>query len=107
MSKCKYLEIGVSEMKKRSLRQRREKLGYTQHEIGAKLGLSGATIGNMEFGHFSYYEESYDELPTEEEVKRLHELIRIYPAKATRYIGELLSGHGDEDDPPSSALRAV
>jgi hypothetical protein len=75
--------------------------------MGVKIGLSGATIGNMEFDHFSYYEESYDELLTEEEIKRLHELIRIYPAETTRYIGELLSGRSDEEDPPSSGLRAV
>ncbi len=103
----KYLETGVNEMKKRNLRQRRKKLGYTLNEMGAKIGLSGATIRNMEFGNYSYYEESYDELLTEEEVKRLHELIQIYPAEATRHIGELLSGRSDEEDPPVSGLRAV
>lgn len=98
--------IGVNEVKL-PLRHRREALGYTLTEIGEKLDLSAATIGNIEYGQHSNYRKNYEELLTKLELERLWELVQIYPIKTVGYIGDLLSRRSDAGDRPSSGLRAV
>lgn len=89
------------------LRDRRERLGYKQKEIGDRLGLSAATISNIESGQHSYFVKDYEELLAKLEQERLHELIQVYPRQAGTYLGELAFRRGAEEEPPSSGLRAA
>jgi transcriptional regulator with XRE-family HTH domain len=88
-------------------RVRREKLGFTQQEIGDKLGLSAATISYIESGQHSYYKKDYEKLLAELEEKRLYELIQVYPRQAGRYLGELASTRGNGEESSNLGLQAA
>jgi transcriptional regulator with XRE-family HTH domain len=89
------------------IKARREKLGFTQQEIGDKLNLSAATICNIESGQHSNYRKDYEKLLARLEEERLYELIQVYPRQTGRYLGELASTRGDEQKPPQQGLRAA
>lgn len=87
---------------------RRKMLGYTQHDVATKLGISSATVCMIEKGEFSFHRDRYVRLLDTLTRERLRELVRELPNDACSFLGELFekrkygaTEHGNGDSSPA------